>query len=240
MTFMFRIHQTFVRALENDFGLSRAALRQRSVARVALLACVALALLFFSAGAAHAAEDVSSTATNGDNLTAFSSAGSSGSQFELASHVPVPNAVGVAVNGATVTTRTLAVPRGARLSDRVPVSGPAANDAPSATEEPALPPGASQAWWAGVQATIKREMYFIAPAAATGDAPGDAAGGGYAASNPAANLAIHFPPDGGFWVTAAPAQPGPEQAAAAAALADAGRRRAGLAVGCAPAAPSGR
>ena len=67
MTSMFRIDQTFVRTLENDFGLSlrwrRPALCLRSVARVALLACVALALLFFSAGAAHAAEDVFSAAT---------------------------------------------------------------------------------------------------------------------------------------------------------------------------------
>ena len=67
MTSMFRFDQTFARALENDFGLSlrwrRPALRLRSVARAALLACVALALLFFSAGAAHAAEDVFSAAT---------------------------------------------------------------------------------------------------------------------------------------------------------------------------------
>ncbi|MBX3054721.1 MAG: FG-GAP repeat protein, partial [Caldilineaceae bacterium] len=93
-----------------------------------------------------------------------------------------------------------------------PPSVPASTSARGASEEPALPDGASQAWWASVQAKIDREMHFIAPAAETVGAAGDAAGAGYAAINPGANLAIHFPPDGGFWVTAAPARPGPEDA----------------------------
>ena len=77
MTSMFRIDQTFVRALENDFGLSLAwrqpAPRQRSAWRFALLACVTLALLLFDAAAAQAQGIIAhSPVTNavGVNVTA--------------------------------------------------------------------------------------------------------------------------------------------------------------------------
>ena len=143
MTSMFRIDQTFVRALENDFVLSlrlapaRTAPPQRRTRRSTGMRGAGAAGL--QRGAAHAAEDVFSTQTNGDNVTAFSSAGQQCDQFQP-DQPSVPNAVGVDVNGATVATRTLAVPRGVLLSDHAPVSSPAPNAATGATGEPALPP----------------------------------------------------------------------------------------------------
>ncbi len=125
MTPLSRFDRTFVRALENDFGLRltrrRPAARRPIMGRVALPACVALALLFFSAGAARAAEDDFSTGHTAGHVTTFRGAGGTVSQVHVTGHVPVTNALGVAVTAnitagfnstlipATVTTRTFTV-----------------------------------------------------------------------------------------------------------------------------------
>jgi hypothetical protein len=67
---------------------------------------------------------------------------------------------------------------------------------PALDDEADLPAGVSQEWWESVQAMIRREMYFIAPAITPVAS--------YVALNLDANLKIHFPVDGGFWVTSAP------------------------------------
>ena len=115
MTSMFHIDQTFVRALENDFGLRlawrRPAPHQRSAWRFVLLACVTLAFLLFDAAAAQAQG--------------------------IIAHSPVTNAVGVNVTAnitasfdanvepTTVTTRTFTVRSSFRglYTDTATVSG---------------------------------------------------------------------------------------------------------------------
>ena len=109
------IDQTFVRALENGFGLRQAwrrpAPRQRSAWRFVLLACVTLVLLRFDAAAAQAQG--------------------------IIAHSPVTNAIGVNVTAnitasfdmpldpTTVTTRTFTVRSSFRglFTDTATVSG---------------------------------------------------------------------------------------------------------------------